>query len=156
MSSTKDIHVGDVVRFHFGRTKVTGVVKEDRGPIGVKGRRLYLIDFSTEPDEAAWIELPAELLEQPPTWAVLNLRSNGPMIEQSHNIMGVTEHGTGPHHGFDLTMMFDENFSDDLYSCQVSANRDVSYQVLHKTPRCVRFVINGPVPDRVKIVCSEL
>ena len=38
-------HVGDRVQFQLGRRIVQGVVKEDRGPIGVKGRRLYAVVF---------------------------------------------------------------------------------------------------------------
>jgi len=46
MSSKAEIKTGDLVRFSYGKRKVTGTVKEDRGPIGVKGRNLYLIAFS--------------------------------------------------------------------------------------------------------------
>jgi hypothetical protein len=52
---------GDIVEFQRGTRRVRGVVKEDRGPIGVNGRNLYLIDFGTDiygqgPSE---VELPA-------------------------------------------------------------------------------------------------
>ncbi len=60
--------VGDVVRFDYGPRKMTGTVQEDRGPIGVNGRRLYLVVFQTEPEAASQsrIELPAKLLELAP------------------------------------------------------------------------------------------
>ena len=42
-----------------------GEVKEDRGPIGVKGRHLYLVDFRLDPQSASLsqIELPADELQ---------------------------------------------------------------------------------------------
>ena len=46
MNRKSAIQVGDSVRFRFGIEDVTGIVKEDRGPIGRKGRNLYRIQFS--------------------------------------------------------------------------------------------------------------
>jgi hypothetical protein len=64
MSGNPTINTGDQVRFVYGKQKITGTVKEDRGPIGVKGRRLYLISFLLEPNSPLrQIELPAEQLE---------------------------------------------------------------------------------------------
>ena len=63
MSGKATIHIGDLVKFLYGTKKVTGTVKEDRGPIGVKGRRLYLVHFSPEPEYSSQIELPADQLE---------------------------------------------------------------------------------------------
>jgi hypothetical protein len=56
---------GDRVRFLFGTRSIEGVVKEDRGPIGVKGRHLYLVEFRFEShsDSLSLIELPAEDLQ---------------------------------------------------------------------------------------------
>jgi hypothetical protein len=54
---------GDRVRFRLGTRTVQGQVKEDRGPIGVKGRRLYLVEFHAEPQSPSQIELPADQLE---------------------------------------------------------------------------------------------
>jgi hypothetical protein len=56
---------GDRVRFRLGTRSVQGEVKEDRGPIGVKGRRLYLVEFPPEPQSVApfRIELPADELQ---------------------------------------------------------------------------------------------
>ena len=58
-----EFHKGDQVKFRLGVRSVQGIIKEDRGPIGVKGRRLYLVEFQEEPDSASQIELPAEELQ---------------------------------------------------------------------------------------------
>jgi hypothetical protein len=52
---------GDLVRFRLGIRFVQGSIKEDRGPIGVKGRHLYLVEFLSEPlaISLSQIELPA-------------------------------------------------------------------------------------------------
>ena len=54
---------GDRVRFRVGARSVRGIVKEDRGPIGVNGRRLYLVEFQAEPESPSQIELPADELQ---------------------------------------------------------------------------------------------
>lgn len=56
---------GDLVRFRLGTRSVAGVVKEDRGPIGVKGRHLYLVEFHPEAhsDTLSLVELPADELQ---------------------------------------------------------------------------------------------
>ena len=41
-------HKGELVRFRLGTRSVQGEVKEDRGPIGVKGRHLHLVEFRLE------------------------------------------------------------------------------------------------------------
>ena len=62
MKRKTGIQVGDSVRFRFGIENVTGIVKEDRGPIGRKGRNLYRIQFSGGPfvPEPFHVELPAD------------------------------------------------------------------------------------------------
>ena len=52
--------------FKYGTRSVQGVVKEDRGPIGMKGRVLYLVEFRPEAQSpyVSCIELPAEQLEE--------------------------------------------------------------------------------------------
>lgn len=52
---------GNRVRFRLGLRFVEGTVKEDCGPIGIKGRHLYLVEFPVEPGSGApsQIELPA-------------------------------------------------------------------------------------------------
>lgn len=58
-------HKGDLVKFQFGIYPMQGVVKEDRGPIGIGGRRLYLVEFRIErlSPELSQAELPAEQLQ---------------------------------------------------------------------------------------------
>jgi hypothetical protein len=63
MTKKSKFSVGQTVRFRFGVRKVIGTVKEDRGPIGIKGRRLYSIVFTPESSPEFVIELPAEDLE---------------------------------------------------------------------------------------------
>jgi hypothetical protein len=63
MNDKAAIRVGDLVRFRYGPKKVTGTVKEDRGPIRIGGRRLYLIHFTLEPEYSSAIELPREDIE---------------------------------------------------------------------------------------------
>jgi hypothetical protein len=66
--SEKKFRKGDRVRFEIGMRFVEGVVKEDRGPIGIKGRHLYLIEFRLGPyaETVSEIELPAVDLELVP------------------------------------------------------------------------------------------
>jgi hypothetical protein len=57
--------VGDRVSFTFGLGNWDGIVIEDRGPIGVGGRRLYGVRFPinvTFEGEEQYAELPAERL----------------------------------------------------------------------------------------------
>ncbi len=56
---------GDLVRFQLSTRSVQGRIREDRGPIGVNGRRLFLVEFRQGPqsDSLSLIELPAEQLE---------------------------------------------------------------------------------------------
>jgi hypothetical protein len=64
--SKQTFRVGQLVTFQHGTRSVQGVIKEDRGPIGRKGRVLYLIEFRREagsPDVSR-IELPAERLKE--------------------------------------------------------------------------------------------
>ena len=57
---------GDRVRFKIAGRPRQGVVKEDRGPIGISGRRLYLVEFRADPPSPSQIELPADQLEALP------------------------------------------------------------------------------------------
>jgi hypothetical protein len=45
-------HVGDRVRFSLGRGKLKGVISEDRGKLGLGGRRLYQVLVSMDPSES--------------------------------------------------------------------------------------------------------
>jgi hypothetical protein len=49
---------GDVVSFLFGSGSATGRIVEDRGCLGVGGRRLYGIHFEINPGEQRYIEIP--------------------------------------------------------------------------------------------------
>lgn len=64
--SKQTFQVGQLVTFKHGTRDVQGVIKEDRGPIGMKGRVLYLIEFrrETESPYMSHIELPAERLKK--------------------------------------------------------------------------------------------
>jgi hypothetical protein len=61
-SSSPFFKKGDLVSFQFGAGAVTGQVIEDRGCLGVHGRRLYGINFEIHPNEPAYIEMPEEEL----------------------------------------------------------------------------------------------
>lgn len=56
---------GDRVRFRFVTRFLEGVVKEDRGPLGINGRHLYRVEFRLGPyvESSSHIELPAEELQ---------------------------------------------------------------------------------------------
>ncbi len=65
MMANAQFRKGDQVKFRLGPRSVQGEVKEDRGPIGLKGRRLYLVVFRTEAQSTSpsEIELPADELQ---------------------------------------------------------------------------------------------
>jgi hypothetical protein len=58
-------HKGDRVKFRFGTRTLRGTVTEDRGPIGIGGRRLYEVEFRHEAasESTSRIELPADELQ---------------------------------------------------------------------------------------------
>jgi hypothetical protein len=64
MSKTKKTNpcfkVGDWVTFPYGTRNAIAQVIEDRGPIGVRGRRLYRIEIQFEDREPARFEMPEE------------------------------------------------------------------------------------------------
>lgn len=62
MTSDK-LRVGDEVRFRLAGRIVVGRVREDRGPIGIGGRRLYLIAYEMGKDNPYTIELPRDEIE---------------------------------------------------------------------------------------------
>jgi hypothetical protein len=61
----KKFRKGDRVRFQFGIYSVEGIVKEDRGPLGINGRHLYRVEFpfGLYAESPSHIELPAEKLQ---------------------------------------------------------------------------------------------
>jgi len=63
MASESEIRVGVNVRFQYGHAFVLGNVKEDRGPIGKGGRKLFRVTFQSEPGYESNIELPASELQ---------------------------------------------------------------------------------------------
>jgi primosomal protein N' len=55
--------VGSQVSFLFGQDRVTGLVVEDRGAIGVGGRHLFRIEAPLDSEPPLVLELPAEQLQ---------------------------------------------------------------------------------------------
>jgi hypothetical protein len=54
--------VGDRVTFVFGSGQASGEIVEDRGCLGVGGRRLYGIRFAFDSGDQRYIEVPEEEL----------------------------------------------------------------------------------------------
>lgn len=61
--TSSNLHVGDEVRFRLAGRIVVGKVREDRGPIGIGGRRLYLIAYEMGKGYLYTIELPRDEIE---------------------------------------------------------------------------------------------
>ncbi len=59
IASDSEIRIGCTVTIRYGVETVIGVVKEDRGSIGVGGPRLHLITFHLSSPKECSIELPA-------------------------------------------------------------------------------------------------
>ena len=57
---------GDLVSFLFGDGTATGRVVEDRGRLGIGGRRLYGIRFEISPGQETYTEMPEEELTAAP------------------------------------------------------------------------------------------
>ncbi|MDQ2798925.1 MAG: hypothetical protein M3Y13_04700 [Armatimonadota bacterium] len=55
----KNFRVGSQISFQFGRHRLKGVIIEERGAIGVGGRRLYRIEAPFDGEEPLVLELPA-------------------------------------------------------------------------------------------------
>jgi len=55
--------VGQAVRIKHGFRGMLGEVVEDRGPIGVRGRRLYAVRLRLDPWNEHTTELPEESIE---------------------------------------------------------------------------------------------
>ncbi len=58
-----DFQVGDRVRVDFGRRKLVGVIAEDRGAIGARGRHLFQVSIPIDPFEPMLVELPEDEME---------------------------------------------------------------------------------------------
>jgi hypothetical protein len=67
MSSVKKepprFHIGDWVKFDYGPKKVSARIVEDRGLLGIQGRRLYRVQLDKELGEASTFEVPENELE---------------------------------------------------------------------------------------------
>lgn len=59
--------LGDRVVFVFGTGTLEAVIVEDRGRLGVGGRRLYGIHYHFSPEETRYGELPEEALTLMPS-----------------------------------------------------------------------------------------
>jgi hypothetical protein len=59
-------HVGEWVAFDFGPRKVAAKVVEDRGRIGVHGRRIYRVRLDDESVDPSTFEVPENELETTP------------------------------------------------------------------------------------------
>ena len=53
---------GDMVTFPFGAGSAAGQIVEDRGCLGIGGRRLYGIRFEINPGDQRYVEVPEEEL----------------------------------------------------------------------------------------------
>jgi hypothetical protein len=62
-TSPPQFRVGDWVQFQFGPKQVVAQVIEDRGPIGVHGRRLYRVRLDQASTEPYAFEIPEQDLE---------------------------------------------------------------------------------------------
>jgi len=56
-------HVGDKVALTFGIRRVQGRIVEDRGPLGVGGRRIYGVRLDMDPYDSMFVERPEDDLE---------------------------------------------------------------------------------------------
>ena len=55
---------GEHVSFLYGSGRIEGIITEDRGNLGVGGRRLYRVQVPSDSSSEGWdIELPAEDLQ---------------------------------------------------------------------------------------------
>jgi hypothetical protein len=55
--------VGDWVSFLYGARRAVAQVVEDRGPIGVNGRRLYGVRLEVAPEYITTFEMPEDEME---------------------------------------------------------------------------------------------
>jgi hypothetical protein len=59
-------HIGDWVKFDYGTKKVSARIVEDRGPLGVQGRRLYRVQLDERLGDASTFEMPENELDATP------------------------------------------------------------------------------------------
>lgn len=56
-------HLGDRVKLTFGCGKVTGVIVEEFGPIGVQGRHLFRVEIPMDPFDPMTLEMAEDEIE---------------------------------------------------------------------------------------------
>jgi hypothetical protein len=66
MVAQKSLSVGDTVRFTLGTTHISGVVVDDRGPIGMNGIHIYQIRVPNSPHDDRVFEMPEDELSSIP------------------------------------------------------------------------------------------
>lgn len=63
-ANASTFRVGEQVRFHIGNHVLSGVVAEDRGPLGVGGRHLYRVTVEMDAAHTSEYELSSDELER--------------------------------------------------------------------------------------------
>lgn len=88
MVAQQSLSVGDTVRFTLGTTPISGVVLDDRGPIGVNGIHIYRIRVANSPYEDEVFEMPEDELilgpeqkPQIPSDAIINYLQQGGLLQ---------------------------------------------------------------------------
>ena len=88
MVAQKQIAVGDSVRFIFGTTPRSGVVLDDRGPIGLNGVHIYRLRVPNSPFEDEVLEIPEDELTPEPerdveisSEAIVEYLENGGLLQ---------------------------------------------------------------------------
>lgn len=87
--------VGDWVSFPFGAGKAFAQVTEDRGPLGVRRRRLYGVRVEREYTEPDSFEMPEEDMEAvppPDKAAVMQFLKEGGLVSILRSNLGVRDH----------------------------------------------------------------
>lgn len=58
--NTQPLTVGTIVRLPMGRGQITARIIEDRGLLGIEGRRLYRVETLMDPEESSTFEVSEE------------------------------------------------------------------------------------------------
>lgn len=66
VSRRSGFRVGDRVAFNLVRRRLTGTIVEDRGPLGLNGRRLFRVEVHMDPDEPQVMTLAEDEVELMP------------------------------------------------------------------------------------------
>ena len=154
MSSTKKqpprFHIGDWVRFDYGPKKVSARIVEDRGLLGVHGRRLYRVQLDDTLGQASTFEMPENELEteMPPlrlSYAVKYVRLGDgndwdASTRRERLLRGVKAKGAVAY----TTAFFEGEQSDDRRSAAVQV-------LLEVDPRFDEVVFNNSPPEQQKL-----